>query len=102
MRKAFMCSLIHRGILGGGLYLDQQAVTFVCNKLTVEQEFKKLSMPFEKIESLTWQQVIFPIAVFQLRSGEAYRFLVFNKKRFMNYYQQYRDADRAGNASNAQ
>lgn len=101
MRKAFMCSLIHRGILGGGLFLDQRSVTYVCNKLTIEEKYKKLSMPFEHIDNLVWQQIFFPIAVFQMRSGETYRFLIFNKNRFMKYYQEYRNGSGAGSASSA-
>ena len=33
--KSFVCSLCHNGILGGGLYLDSQSLTYKTNKLTV-------------------------------------------------------------------
>lgn len=36
MKTAFLCSLIRGGILGGALYLDEKAVTYKTNKLTVE------------------------------------------------------------------
>ena len=44
MRKAFMCSLCYNGIVGGGLYLDNQAVTFRTQKLTVSEKFKNLRL----------------------------------------------------------
>ena len=31
--KSFVCSLCHNGILGGGLYLDSQSLTYKTNKL---------------------------------------------------------------------
>ena len=33
MAKAFMCSLCHNGVLGGGLYLDAESVIFKTQKL---------------------------------------------------------------------
>ena len=29
--KSFVCSLCHNGILGGGLYLDSQSLTYKTN-----------------------------------------------------------------------
>ena len=37
MKKAFMCSLCRRGILGGALFVDKDCVTFRTNKLTVDE-----------------------------------------------------------------
>lgn len=39
MRKAFICSLCHNGIFGGGLYLDSQSVTYRTQKLTVDKKY---------------------------------------------------------------
>ena len=30
--KSFVCSLCHNGIVGGGLYLDSQSLTYKTNK----------------------------------------------------------------------
>ncbi len=89
MRKAFMCSLCHRGILGGGLYLDQEAVTYRTNKLTVEPKYRNLVLPLKEIETFTWKRVLFPVATFHMRNGETYTLIIFNKGRFVKYYQQY-------------
>lgn len=41
--KSFVCSLCHNGILGGGLYLDSQSLTYKTNKLTVDKKIQKFS-----------------------------------------------------------
>ena len=41
MKKSFMCSLCHGGIIGGGLYLDDEKITYKTNKLTVDAKYKK-------------------------------------------------------------
>ena len=41
MRKVFLCSLCHKGILGGGLYLEPQSLTFRTNKLTVNEKYSR-------------------------------------------------------------
>ena len=91
MGEAFMCSLCHKGILGGGLYLDAQAVTYRTQKLTVDPKYKVLALPLKEIESVEWKWILFPVATFRMKNGEKYRFLIFNKMRFTKYYQEYRD-----------
>ena len=44
-----MCSLCHNGILGGGVYLDNQAVTYRTQKLTVSEKYKNLILPLKEI-----------------------------------------------------
>ena len=58
--KSFVCSLCHNGILGGGLYLDSQSLTYKTNKLTVD-----------------------------MKNGELYKFIIFNKSRFEKWLQEY-------------
>ena len=55
MRKVFLCSLCHKGILGGGLYLEPQALTFRTNKLTVNEKYRNLVLPLEEIEEIAWK-----------------------------------------------
>jgi len=89
MRKVFMCSLCHNGILGGGLYLDSQSVIYRTQKLTVNEKYRNLVLPLNEIEEITWKWVIFPVATFYMKNGEKYTFIIFNKNRFMKYYQEY-------------
>ena len=72
MRKVFVCSLIHNGILGGALYLDQQGVTYRTNKLTVDAKFRNLLLPLQDIDALTWKRMVFPVATFRMKNGEEY------------------------------
>ena len=87
--KSFVCSLCHNGILGGGLYLDKQALTYRTNKLTVDRKYRYLVLPLQSIESLSWKRIIFPAATFTMRHGEIYRFIIFNKPRFEKWFQEY-------------
>lgn len=48
--KSFVCSLCHNGILGGGLYLDSQSLTYKTNKLTVDKKYRNLVLPMQEIK----------------------------------------------------
>ena len=86
MKKSFMCSLCHNGILGGTLYLDEISVTYRTNKLTVDKAYRNLVLPLDQISELTWKWIVFPIATMRMTSGEKYKFIIFNKDRFNKYY----------------
>ena len=89
MRKVFICSLCHKGILGGGLYLEPDTLTYRTNKLTVDPKYRNLVLPLKDIHQVTWKWIIFPVATFRMKNGEEYRLIVFNKKRFEKYYEAY-------------
>lgn len=86
MKKSFICSLCRGGILGGGLYLDDTSVTYRTNKLTVDKAYRCLTLPIDEIGEVEWKWIIFPTATFNMKSGEKYTFIIFNKKRFIKYY----------------
>ena len=87
MKKSFMCSLIcHNGIVGGGLYIENNAITYKTNKLTVDRKYRNLVLSLNEIRELTWKWIIFPIATFHMTSGENYKVIIFNKRRFKKYY----------------
>ena len=52
--KSFVCSLCHNGILGGGLYLDSQSLTYKTNKLTVDKKYRNLVLPMQEIKEISW------------------------------------------------
>lgn len=91
MRKVFLCSLCHKGILGGGLYLEPQSITFRTNKLTVNEKYRNLVLPLEEIAEVTWKWIVFPVATFHMKNGEAYKMIIFNKVRFCKWYEEYRE-----------
>ncbi len=87
MKKSFVCSLIsHNGIVGGGLCIEDNAITYKTNKLTVDRKFRNLVLSLNQIRDLTWKWIVFPVATFHMISGENYKFIIFNKKRFKKYY----------------
>lgn len=87
MKTAFLCSLIRGGILGGMLYLDEKAVTYKTNKLTVESRFRNLILPLKTIQSVTWKNVL-PVVTFATADGENFSFLLFNKGKFIKRYRE--------------
>jgi hypothetical protein len=91
MKKSFMCSLIcHNGIVGGALYLDENSLTYKTNKLTVDRAYRNLVLPLNQIAELTWKWIVFPVATFHMTSGEKYKVMIFNKRRFQKYYAEVR------------
>lgn len=89
MKKSFMCSLCHHGLLGGGLYLDSESVTYRTQKLTVHEKYRNLVLPLSEIENLTWKWWLFPVATFHMKNGEIYQIMTFHKSRFLRYYREY-------------
>ena len=91
MKKSFMCSLIcHNGIVGGALYLDENSLIYKTNKLTVDRAYRNLVLPLNQIAELTWKWIVFPVATFHMTSGEKYKVMIFNKRRFQKYYAEVR------------
>ena len=88
MTKYFMCSLCHNGILGGGLCIDDTAIIYKTNKLTVAPEYRKIVMLLNEIHEITWEKAILPIATFHMANGKEYKFLIFFKSSFIKSYQQ--------------
>ena len=85
MKKSFICSLCHNGILGGVLYLDENTVAYKTNKLTVDKLYKNLVLPLDEIAVITWKWVVFPVATFRMKNGVEHKFIIFNKRRFNKY-----------------
>ena len=86
MKKTFICSLCHNGILGGALYLDEASITYQTNKLTVDKAYRNLVLPLNEITALSWKWIVFPFATFRMKNGVEYKFIIFNKRRFNKYY----------------
>ena len=87
--KSFVCSLCHNGILGGGLYLDSQSLTYKTKKFTVDSKYRNLVLPMQGIKEISWKWVIFPVVTVNMKNGELYKFIIFNKSRFLKWFQEY-------------
>ena len=91
--KTFVCSLCHRGIIGGALYLDENTLTYKTNKLTIDSNYKNLAMPIKAIKEISWKWIVFPVATVHMQDGKAYTFLIFNKPRFEKWFREYSKQD---------
>ena len=89
MKHYFICSLCHKGVLGGWLIVDEHVINYKTGKVTVENKYRDLILNRDDILSVTWKWVIFPKATFEMKNGEKYSFLIFNKWRFMNIYEEF-------------
>ncbi len=87
--KTFVCSLCHNGILGGGLYLDSQSLTYTTNKLTVDRKYRNLVLALQEIKDISWKWILFPIATVNMKNAESYKFMIFNKNRFIRWFEEY-------------
>ena len=87
--KSFVCNLCHNGILGGGLYLDSQSLTYKTSKLTVDKKYRNIVLPLQEIKEISWKWIVFFLATVNMKNGEKYKFIIFNKPRFEKWFQEY-------------
>ena len=86
MKRSFTCSIICQGgIIGGWISIDDKAVTYKTNKLTVDRKYRNLVLPLEGIRELSWGWII---ATVSMANGEQYKFLIFNKKGFNECFEE--------------
>ena len=64
MGKTFVCSLCRNGIIGGGLYIDEQSITYSTQKLTVSPLYRSLVLPMKEIKEISWSQMSFLLQQF--------------------------------------
>lgn len=38
---------------------------------------------------ISWKWIVFPIATVNMKNGELYKFIIFNKSRFAKWFQEY-------------
>ena len=85
MKRYFIVSLCKNGILGGGIVADSEAITYHTGKATVPKEYRNLVMKYDDIyEAISGWLFILPTVLIKMKSGEEYKFVVFNRKRFVN------------------
>ena len=83
--ESFYASICVHGIHGGAVYLTEDGFCFHCQKAAIEAQYKDLQIPCEIIKSVTMgKKVLFiPTTVIETIDGMTYRFLIFNRKRFI-------------------
>lgn len=85
MQPYFLASLCKNGILGGGITVEQDSFTYHTGKVTVPSKYRNLRIPFRSILSLSiGNTLLFPWVSVSLSDGEAYKFIIFGRKRFLS------------------
>lgn len=85
MKKSFYASVCADGLHGGAVYLLDDGFCFRCQKITIAEEYKNLMIPYQNIKSISKGKRIFfiPTTIIETIGGIKYRFLIFNRKRFI-------------------
>lgn len=85
MKKAFYGSLIYKGVRGGAVIVNEDSVIYKNQTATLESEYKNIVMPFNDIEKIKQAgSFLFPTVIIHLKNGRQYKFLIFNRKKFLN------------------
>ena len=84
MEKTYVASLCYQGLLGGGLFLDDERVTYRTGKLQVSPEIRNLRLPFCRIKGVEKSKALFlPTVTMKMADGRAWKFLVFGRSSFL-------------------
>lgn len=92
MKESFYASACVYGLQGGAAYLLDNGFRFRCQKLTIADEYRDLQIPYENIKSVfaaRWVLFI-PTTVIETGDGKKYRFLIFNRKKFIRCMEEQR------------
>ena len=93
MNKTYIASLCYQGLLGGGLILDDERVTYRTGKLQVPPEIRNLPLPFCRIQSVEKSKALFlPTVTIQMSDRNAWKFLVFGRNSFLTNLKSAMDA----------
>ena len=86
MKKSFYASACIDGLHGGAAYLSDDGFCFRCQKSTIADEYKNLKIPYENIKTVCKGKRAFfiPTTVIETVYGKTYRFLIFNRNKFIN------------------
>ncbi len=85
MKEYFIASAVIHGVQGGAVVLTDDAFWFLCDKITIDDEYKRLKIPYGHIASVSYKRVawIFPVAKLTLKNGRIHKFVIFSIKRFL-------------------
>jgi len=90
MKKIYAASLCKNGLLGGGLYIDDEKITFCTGKITVPSQLRNLELNFKDVVGIRKEKLfILPIAAIIMRNGEEWKFFILRLNNFMDVVQTY-------------
>lgn len=90
MKKIYAASLCKNGLLGGGLYIDDEKITFCTGKITVPSQLRNLELNFKDVVGIRKEKLfILPIAAIIMKNGEEWKFFILRLNKFMDVVQTY-------------
>ncbi|MBR5959821.1 MAG: hypothetical protein IKZ98_02405 [Clostridia bacterium] len=83
-KQLFIVSFCYRGLLGGEIVADDNAVTYKTGKLTIPSEYRNLEMKYTDIAYVYRDKAAFlPAVTVHMKDGQNYKFVVFfARKKF--------------------
>ena len=86
MEENYYASVCHYGVQGGAVRLTDEFFLFRCQKESIEDEFKRIEIPYANIKRILYKTKFFRfhIVTIDQYEGKTYKFLIFNVKRFIN------------------
>lgn len=87
MKKAFIASFCCNGLLGGGIYLDDEAVHYKTQKVSVAPQYKHIVMKYQDIEVINCYNRLLtvPFVCIKLNNETEYRFWIPNRMSFIRH-----------------
>ncbi len=97
MEKTYLASLCKNGLLGGGLFLDDERVTYRTGKMSVPPEIRNLQLPFCRIKAVEKSRALFlPTVTIEMQDDRGWKFLVFGRRSFLDNLKAAMDAYASG------
>ena len=83
-KQLFIVSFCYRGLLGGEIIADDQAITYKTGKLTIPSEYRNLEMKYTDIAYVYRDKAtILPAISVHMKNGSNYKFVFFfSRKKF--------------------
>ena len=89
MKKYFIVSLCRNGLLGGGIVVDENKITYKTGKLTIPDKLRNLEMSYADMDGFTVGRLLFlPTVTINMKDSENYKFVVFTRKKFIEVLKQ--------------
>ena len=84
MKNTFSVSLCKNGIIGGWIVIEENSMSYRTGKLTIPEKYKNLVMNYKDILSVTEGTfLLLPTVMVKMKNEEEYKFIVYNRKRFL-------------------
>ena len=84
MKNTFSVSLCKNGIIGGWIAVGEVSMVYKTGKVTIPEKYRNLVMEYKDVLSVTEGKMLFlPTVTVKMKNEEEYKFIVYNRKRFL-------------------